>query len=177
MEKVDPRKHPSRKQNKPFPILSVLARDITELAFEEKDIFSPKLKRWHPLAAGIAVATLHVCYGKELKKYVKGITELTPDAIEVLMAADKLEKELVQIAVEDSVDSEDGGKSVIMEIQPYEAEAIIANLVKSWINIRVDRLVELVDRIMHQEVCLILLLKLLSSYIFFLKLNKSFLPV
>ncbi|CAL5210191.1 unnamed protein product [Lathyrus oleraceus] len=151
VEKVDPRKHPSRKQNKPFPILSVLARDITELAFEEKDIFSPKLKRWHPLAAGVAVATLHVCYGNELKKYVKGITELTPDAIEVLMAADKLEKELVQIAVEDSVDSEDGGKSIIMEIQPYEAEAIIANLVKSWINIRVDRLVELVDRIMHQE--------------------------
>ncbi|KAK2405539.1 protein unc-13 protein [Trifolium repens] len=151
LEKVDPSKHLSRKQNKAFPILSVLARDITELAFKEKAIFSPKLKRWHPLAAGVAVATLHVCYGNELKKYVKGINELTPDAIEVLMAADKLEKELVQIAVEDSVDSEDGGKSIIMEIQPYEAEAIIANLVKSWINIRVDRLAELVDRILQQE--------------------------
>jgi hypothetical protein len=45
-----------------------------------------------------------------------------------------------------------------MEIQPYEAEAIIANLVKSWINIRVDRLAELVDRILQQEVCQILLL-------------------
>jgi len=44
-------KHLSRKQNKDFPILCVLARDI-----------SPKLKRWHPLAAGVAVATLHVCY-------------------------------------------------------------------------------------------------------------------
>lgn len=104
---MDPSKHLSRKQNKAFPILSVLARDITELAFKEKTIFSPKLKRWHPLAAGVAVATLHVCYGNELKKYVKGINELTPDAIEVLMAADMWEKELVQIAVGDSVDSED----------------------------------------------------------------------
>ncbi|KAI5389684.1 hypothetical protein KIW84_075109 [Lathyrus oleraceus] len=120
-------------------------------SMNEKLVFNPILERWHPLTAGVAVATLHVCYGNELKKYAKGITELTPDAIEVLMDADKLEKELVQIAVEDSVDSEDGGRSIIMEIQPYEAEAIIANLVKSWINIRVDRLVELVDRIMHQE--------------------------
>ncbi|KAK7245439.1 hypothetical protein RIF29_40285 [Crotalaria pallida] len=151
LEKLDPSKHP-RKQNKAFPALSVLARDITELAFNEKAVFSPKLKRWYPLPAGVAVATLHVCYGNELKKYIKGITELTPDAIEVLTAADKLEKDLVQIAVEDSVDSEDGGKSIIREMQPYEAEAVIANLVKSWIKIRVDRLGEWVDRNLQKEV-------------------------
>ncbi|XP_014513162.1 uncharacterized protein LOC106771672 isoform X1 [Vigna radiata var. radiata] len=152
LEKLDPNKNPSRKQNKVFPILSILARDITELAYNEKAIFSPKLKRWHPHAAGVAIATLHVCYGNELKKYVKGISELTPDAIEVLMAADKLEKDLVQIAVADSVDSEDGGKSIIREMQPYEAEAVIATLVKSWIKIRVDRLGEWVDRNLRQEV-------------------------
>ncbi|KOM54202.1 hypothetical protein LR48_Vigan10g009400 [Vigna angularis] len=152
LEKLDPNKHPPRKQNKAFPILSILARDITELAYNEKAIFSPKLKRWHPHAAGVAIATLHVCYGNELKKYVKGINELTPDAIEVLMAADKLEKDLVQIAVADSVESEDGGKSIIREMQPYEAEAVIATLVKSWIKIRVDRLGEWVDRNLQQEV-------------------------
>ena len=70
-----------------------------------------------------------------------------------MIAADKLEKDLVQIAVEDSVDSEDGGKSIIREMQPYEAEAVIATLVKSWINIRVDRLGEWVDRKVRQEVC------------------------
>ncbi|KAI5389683.1 hypothetical protein KIW84_075108 [Lathyrus oleraceus] len=132
-------------------IVGAIIYGVTSLAMNEKLVFSPILERWHPFTTGVAVATLHVCYGNELKKYVKGITELTPDAIEVLMDADKLEKELVQIAMEDSVDSEDGGKSIIMEIQPYEAEAIIANLVKSWINIRVDRPVEFVDRIMHQE--------------------------
>ncbi|KAF7819774.1 protein unc-13-like protein isoform X1 [Senna tora] len=152
LEKLDPGKHVSRKQNKTFPILSALARDITELAFNEKAIYSPVLKRWHPLAAGVAVATLHACYGNELKQYVRGITELSPDAIEVLMAADKLEKNLVQIAVEDSVDSEDGGKSIIREMPPYEAEAVIANLVKSWIKIRIDRLQEWINRNLQQEV-------------------------
>lgn len=159
MEKLDPSKHPSRKQNKAFPILSILAREITELAFNEKAIFSPKMKRWHPHAAGVAIATLHVCYGNELKKYVKGVNELTPDAIEVLMAADKLEKNLVQIAVADSVDSEDGGKSIIREMQPYEAEGVIATLVKSWIKIRVDRLGEWVERNLQQEVVALNLIK------------------
>ncbi|KAI9119090.1 hypothetical protein K1719_009765 [Acacia pycnantha] len=152
LEKLDPGRLVSKKQNKSISNLSVLAQDITELAFNEKAIYSPVLKSWHHLAAGVAVATLHACYGKELKQYVKGITELTPDAIEVLMAADKLEKNLVQIAVEDSVDSEDGGKSIVREMPPYEAEAVIAKLVKSWAKVRVDRLEEWVNRNLQQEV-------------------------
>ncbi|EXB59790.1 hypothetical protein L484_010901 [Morus notabilis] len=125
---------------------------ISELAFSEKAIYSPVLKRWHPLAAGVAVATLHSCYGNELKQFVTGISELTPDAIQVLRAADKLEKDLVQIAVGDAVDSDDGGKSIIREMPPYEAEAAIGNLVKAWIKTRVDRLKEWVDRNLQQEV-------------------------
>ena len=52
---------------------------------------------------------------------------------QVLKAADKLEKDLVNIVVEDSVDSDDGGKSLIREMPPYEAENTIANLVKAWV--------------------------------------------
>lgn len=98
------------------------------------------------------MATLHACYGNELKQFISGITELTPDAVQVLRAADKLEKDLVQIAVEDSVDSDDGGKAIIREMPPYEAEAAIANLVKAWIKARLDRLKEWVDRNLQQEV-------------------------
>ncbi|KAL2342558.1 hypothetical protein Fmac_003843 [Flemingia macrophylla] len=154
LEKLDSfnSKHVPKQQDKVFPSLSVLARDISELAFNEKAIFSPILKRWHPLSAGVAAATLHVCYGHELKQSVKSVTELTPDAVAMLMAADKLEKDLVQIAVEDSVDSEDGGKSIIREMCPYEAEAVIINLVRSWIKTRVDRLEECVDRNLQEEV-------------------------
>ncbi|CAN6680976.1 unnamed protein product [Malus baccata var. baccata] len=151
LEKVGSSKRYSKSQNN-LPVLTALAQDVSELAFSEKEIFGPALKRWHPLATGIAMATLHSCYGNELKQFVEGISDLTPDTIQVLRAADKLEKDLVQIAVEDLVDSEDGGMSIIREMPPYEAEAVIANLAKAWIRTRVDRLRQWVDRNLHQEV-------------------------
>lgn len=146
----------SKQQQNPLPILSMLAQNVSDLAFNEKEIYSAVLKRWHPLATGVAVATLHACYGSELKKFVSGISELTPDAVQVLIAADKLEKDLVQMAVVDAVESEDGGKSLMTEMTPYEAEAVITNLVKSWIRTRVDRLKEWVTRNLQQEVCFLL---------------------
>ncbi|CAH1442185.1 unnamed protein product [Lactuca virosa] len=152
MEKADSIRRASRNQPNPLPVLAILAKDIGELATKEKKMFSPILKRWHPLAAGVAVATLHVCYGNELKQFISGITELTPDAVQILRAADKLEKDLVQIAVEDSVDSDDGGKAIIREMPPFEAEAAIANLVKGWTKLRLDRLKEWIDRNLQQEV-------------------------
>ncbi|XP_016493453.1 protein unc-13 homolog [Nicotiana tabacum] len=152
MEKADSSRRASRHQPNPLPVLAILAKDVGELASKENEIFSPILKRWHPFAAGVAVATLHVCYGNELKQFVSGITELTPDAVQVLRAADKLEKDLVQIAVEDSVDSDDGGKAIIREMPPFEAEGAIGNMVKDWIKTRIDRLKEWVDRNLQQEV-------------------------
>lgn len=152
MEKADSSRRASRHQPNPLPVLAILAKDVGEQACKEKEIFSPILKRWHPFAAGVAVATLHVCYGNELKQFVSGITELTPDTVQVLRAADKLEKDLVQIAVEDSVDSDDGGKAIIREMPPFEAEGAIANMVKDWIKMRIDRLKEWVDRNLQQEV-------------------------
>lgn len=153
MEKADSSRRASKNRPNSLPVLAILAKDVGELAVNEKVVFSPILKRWHPFSAGVAVATLHACYGNELKQFISGITELTPDAVQVLRAADKLEKDLVQIAVEDSVDSEDGGKAIIREMPPFEAEAAIANLVKAWVKTRVDRLKEWVDRNLQEEVC------------------------
>lgn len=70
----------------------------------------------------------------------------------MLLAAEKLEKDLVEMAVVDSLDSEDGGKATIQEMTPYETQAVITNLVKSWIQTRLDRLGEWVDRNLQQEV-------------------------
>ncbi|KAJ0090299.1 hypothetical protein Patl1_12928 [Pistacia atlantica] len=151
MEKADSSRRASKNQPNPLPVLAILAKDVNELAINERQVFSPILKRWHPLAAGVAVATLHACYGNEIKQFISGIAELTPDAVQVLRAADKLEKDLVQIAVEDSVESDDGGKAIIREMPPYEAEAAIANLIKVWIKTRIDRLKEWVDRNLQQE--------------------------
>ncbi|XP_076942449.1 protein unc-13 homolog [Bidens hawaiensis] len=151
-EKIRINRKSAKSQLSHLPALCTLAQDITDLAFTEKEIYSPILQRWHPLAVGVAVATLHSCFGQEVQKFVSGIKELTPGVIQVLIAADKLEKDLVQMAVEDSVNSDDGGKSIIQEMTPYEAEAVIVDLVKSWIKTRVDRLEEWVDRNLQQEV-------------------------
>ncbi|XP_020575218.1 uncharacterized protein LOC110021171 [Phalaenopsis equestris] len=151
MEKVDSNRRSAKNLSISVPVLAILAKDIGDLANNEKEIFSPILKKWHPLAAGVAVATLHSCFGNELKQFISNVTDLTADSVQVLKAADKLEKDLVQIAVEDSVDSEDGGKGLIREMPPYEAESAIANLSKAWMKMRVDKLREWVDRILLQE--------------------------
>lgn len=152
MEKVDSDRRSAKNQSISVPVLAILAKDIGDLANKEKKTFSPILKKWHPLAAGVAVATLHSCFGNELKQFISSVADLTSDSVQVLKAADKLEKELVQIAVEDSVDSEDGGKGLIREMPPYEAESAIANLTKAWMKMRVDKLREWVDRNLQQEV-------------------------
>lgn len=153
MEKADLSRRASKNHPNPIPVLSILAKDISDLAFKEKELFSPLLKKWHPLAAGVAVATLHACYGNEFKQFISGVSELTLDAVQVLKSADKLEKDLVQIVVEDSADSEDGGKMIIREMPPYEAESAIANLTRTWIKTKVDRFRQQNDRSLQQEVC------------------------
>ncbi|GFQ08780.1 hypothetical protein PHJA_003022000 [Phtheirospermum japonicum] len=151
-EKIISRRKSNKNQRSPLPLLSVLAQNICDVAFNEKEIYSPVLKIWHPLATGVAVATLHACYAEELKKFVTGVSELNPEAIQVLLAAEKLEKDLVEMAVADSLDSEDGGKATIQEMTPYEAQTVVKGFVKSWIQTRVDRLGDWVDRSVQQEV-------------------------
>ncbi|CAM8960458.1 unnamed protein product [Rhodiola kirilowii] len=150
MEKLNTSINIERKSSS--TILTMLAQELSKLAFSEREIFSPVLSRWNQHAAGLAVATLHACYGDEFKKYVFDISELAPDSVNVLISADKLEKDLVQIAVEESIESEDGGKSIIRDMLPFEAEDLLASLVKSWIQNRVDSSKEWVARNFEQEV-------------------------
>lgn len=152
MEKTIPTRRSSKIQSTSSPRLAILAEVTCELANTEKNYYSPILKRWHPFAAGVAMATLHACYRNELKQFMSGLKELTPETVHVLKAADKLEKDLVQIAVEDSVDSEDGGKAIIREMPPYEAESAILDLTKAWIKLRVDTLKEYIDKNVVHEV-------------------------
>ncbi|KAL8498329.1 hypothetical protein ACS0TY_021594 [Phlomoides rotata] len=150
-EKLISSRKSSKNPQSPLPLLCILAQNTCDLAFNEKEIYSPILKRWHTHATSVAVATLHACFAVELKRFVSGINELNPEAIQVLLAAEKLEKDLVEMAVVDSLDSEDGGKATIQEMIPYEAQAVIINLVKSWIQTRLDGLGEWVDRNLQQE--------------------------
>ncbi|KAL6532441.1 hypothetical protein OROGR_014411 [Orobanche gracilis] len=130
----------SMESQKVSEVLIKLARETEELASKEKDIFSPVLKKWHPVAAGVAAVTLHSCYGTLLKQYLTGTSSssspLMNETILVLQRAGKLEKVLVQMVVEDSAECEDGGKSVVREMVPYEVDTIILKMLKQWIQER-----------------------------------------
>ncbi|KAF6173688.1 hypothetical protein GIB67_000590 [Kingdonia uniflora] len=85
-----------------------LAKETKELATKEKENFSPVLNRWHPIAAGVAEMTLHNCYGTVLKEYLTGVSTLSNKVIGVLRRAGRLDKVLIQMVAENSVDCEDG---------------------------------------------------------------------
>ncbi|CAA0817434.1 Protein of unknown function (DUF810 [Striga hermonthica] len=135
-------------------VLIKLARETEELASKEKDIFSPLLKKWHQVAAGVAAVTLHSCYGTLLKQYLTGMSSsssLMNETILVLQRAGKLEKALVQMVVEDSVECEDGGKSVVREMVPYEVDTIILKMLKQWIQERLKMGKEYLQRVKETE--------------------------
>ncbi|KAL2506534.1 Protein of unknown function (DUF810) [Abeliophyllum distichum] len=113
-------------------MLVKLTEETEELAAKEKEIFSPVFKKWHPIPSGVAAVTLHTCCGTLLKQYLTGTSSLTKRTISVLQSAGKLEKVLVQMVVEDSVECEDGGKAIVREMVPYEVDSIITNLLKQW---------------------------------------------
>jgi hypothetical protein len=134
------------------PALAVLAEDIGKLARDERANFSPILQQWHLTPAGVAAAALHSCFGKELRKYVSTVTGISPDGVQVLMAADQLEMDLVQIAAEDGANADDGGKSLIREMPPYEAQSILDALSKKWVEEGIGRLAQWADRNVQNEV-------------------------
>lgn len=116
-----------------------IAQDTEDLAHKEKENFSFSLKKWHPIAAGVAAVTLHTCYGTLLRQYLAGAATLTNEMITVLQRAGKLEKVLVQMVVEDSVECEDGGKTIVREMVPYEVDSIIIKFLRQWIQDRLKR--------------------------------------
>ncbi|KAL5711530.1 hypothetical protein ACHQM5_021974 [Ranunculus cassubicifolius] len=128
-----------------------LAKETEQLAMREKEKFSPTLKKWHPIAAGVAAMTLHSCYGVVLKRYLSGVSRLTNEMIRVLQEAGRLEKFLVQMVVEDSNDCEDGGKAVVREMVPYEVDSIISSLLKNWIHERLKLGSEYVNKAKETE--------------------------
>lgn len=152
METVDSRRKAFKGSGSLPPALAVLAQDTMVLAISEVDNFSPVLKRWHPYAGGVAAATLHSCYSREFKQYLSNMFGMTVDTVAILKAADELEKRLVGIAVEDAAECDDGGKSLIREMPPYEADQAMGELTRRWVEDNVEKTTEWIDRNVQQEV-------------------------
>ncbi|KAI3823060.1 hypothetical protein L1987_04486 [Smallanthus sonchifolius] len=128
-----------------------LTNETEALAFEEKGSFSMVLKKWHPISAGVAAVTLHSCYGALLKQFLKCNSDITNEMLIVLQRADKLEKVLVNMVVEDSVECEDGGKTVIREMVLYEVDSIIVKFLGQSITGRLKRMKDVLHRAKETE--------------------------
>ncbi|KAI4371920.1 hypothetical protein MLD38_010215 [Melastoma candidum] len=128
-----------------------LANKVEELALREREHFTPILKKRHPAAAGVAVLVLHNCYGVILKLYLSNISNLCTETAEVLQRAEKLEKFLVQMVVEDCTECEGLGKSLVKEMVPYEVDRIILMLLKQWTDDRLKKGKECLRRAKETE--------------------------
>lgn len=133
-------------------MLNKLARETEELASKEKDIFSPVLKKWQPFASGVAAVTLHTCYGALLKKYLTGTPSAINETVLVLLRAGKLEKVLLQIVVDESVGCQDGSKAILKEMVPYDIDTVIVKLLKQWIQERLSKAKEYLQKAKELEV-------------------------
>ncbi|KAG0560384.1 hypothetical protein M758_10G172500 [Ceratodon purpureus] len=151
METVDTRRKSFKAATAPPPALAVLAQDTMAFAMSEVDNFSPVLKRWHPFAGGVAAATLHSCFSREFKQYLSKLSTMTLDTVAILKAADDLEKRLVAIAVEDGAECDDGGKALIREMPPFEADQVMGELTRKWVEDNVGKMTQWVDRNIQQE--------------------------
>ncbi|XP_021900106.1 uncharacterized protein LOC110816281 [Carica papaya] len=88
LKKVDSSKR-SDKNQRSHPLLSILAENTGQLAFNEKAMFSPILKRWLPHAAGVAVATLHSSSSLQVWNPRANRERFAPSAVEVLRIVDE----------------------------------------------------------------------------------------
>ncbi|KAL9658929.1 hypothetical protein QQ045_018693 [Rhodiola kirilowii] len=111
-----------------------LAKETETLAAKERQFFSSVLRKWHSNSGGVAAVTLHSCYGTVLKQYLVNVSTLTSEIVGVLERAGKVEKVLVQMIVEDTENCDDGGKSIVKEMVPYEVDSIVVRLLRKWID-------------------------------------------
>ncbi|MED6131608.1 hypothetical protein PIB30_011207 [Stylosanthes scabra] len=114
-------------------VLPELAQETEGLVMKERQHFTPLFKKWHSTAGAVAVLALHNCYRQVLRQYIKEMTSLTSESVQVMRRAANLEKAIVQIVVEDSNECEDGGKTVVREMVPYDVDSVILSRLGKWI--------------------------------------------
>jgi len=146
-----------------------LAQETEDLAAKERQNYSPILKKWNAIAAAVAALTLNNCYGHVLKKYLSEIKSITVQLIIVLQKAKRLEDILVQMVVEESADCDDGGKTVVRQMVPFDVDSTVLNLMRKWIDNSLQKGNDCLQRAKETEVSFIFIilfiLKIIGSRI------------
>ncbi|KAL9996950.1 putative protein unc-13, mammalian uncoordinated 13, domain 2 [Helianthus debilis subsp. tardiflorus] len=143
--------HGSMKLREESGKLIQLAKGTEELALREKGMFSPVLKKWHLFSAGVAAVTLHTCYGSLLRQFLAANSMISNETVVLLQRADKLEKFLINIVVEDSIECEDGGRTVVREMVPYDVDSVVLRYLRQWIQDCLKRVKDVVETAKETE--------------------------
>ncbi|CAI7896300.1 unnamed protein product [Closterium sp. NIES-53] len=133
------------------PLLVALAAESSMLAVDSVGRYAAALRPWNSNAGGLTVAMVHSCYKNELKLFIADRTVLSVEMTQVLLQAEKLEKQLIEMAVEEGADAEDGGAEVIQEMPPYETQRTIEVMLQQWQDNRIAKCAEWVDRAIQLE--------------------------
>lgn len=132
----------------PCETLMYVAAQTKELARVEKEVYSRVLRQWHPCPTAVAAATLHGCFGALLKRHVSRMA--CGLSSEVLHAASKLDKSLLQMAAEDRP-LHGRQTEIAAAMTPYDVDATILGLVKGWMDDRLTMGAECVRRARDSE--------------------------
>ncbi|KHN00734.1 hypothetical protein glysoja_000402 [Glycine soja] len=152
MEAANAKSAESETEKKIGEVILQLAQETEYLALKERQNYSPILKKWNTIAAAVAALTLNNCYGHVLKQYLSEMTtSITVEVVLVLQRAKILEDVLVQMVVEDSADCEDGGKTVVREMVPFEVESTIMIRIRKWIDESLHKGKECLERAKESE--------------------------
>ncbi|CAI8603034.1 unnamed protein product [Vicia faba] len=151
LEAVNAKCSEYKRQKALSDVLLQLALETEILVMKERQHFSPILRKWHPTSGAVAAMTLHTCYGQVLRQYVGEVTSLTSESVQVLQRAGKLEKLIVQIVVEDSNECDDGGKTVVREMAPFDVDSVMLSLLGKWIDDSLNKGKESLQRAKETE--------------------------
>ena len=77
--------------------------------------------------------TLHACYGNVLRQFLAANSMISNETIVVLQRAYKLEKVLVNTVAEDTLEYEDGCKTVVRELVLYEVGSVLLRYMRRYI--------------------------------------------
>lgn len=153
MEAANAKSAESETEKEISELMLQLAQETEDLAMKERKYYSPILKKWHTIAAAVGALTLNNCYGHVLKQYLSEVmTSITVEIVLVLHRAKKLEDVLVQMVVEETADCEDGGKTIVREMVPFEVDSTIMDLTRKWIEESLHEEKECLQRAKETEV-------------------------
>ncbi|KMZ69915.1 hypothetical protein ZOSMA_202G00010 [Zostera marina] len=131
-------------------VLACLAEETKKLLKTDSTIFMPIFSKWHQLAPVASASLLHKLYGNKLRPFLDHAEHLTEDVVSVFPEADSLERYImtvISLACEEEIVKD----NCLRKLISFEVEKKSGTLVLRWLNAKLGRILEWVERAIQQE--------------------------